>query len=349
MKQIYKFCSLSNKITTQTWDIKSSFYTSNSNYILMKPLYIDHILKTYFLGPVGFVNNKNDKLPYLEQNTDFLYNGYVGFISNHVFDEECMHYLKSNKTSVENHTKGNVVFSFGGENVAFESRIEDTKELKNLYSKIITEYNLSALDFRFNEELLSDSKTLDRHVETINQIIQKHPELKLSYTLNVGLANQESNGFGNGKILLQKLQNAGITPNLINGFAAELGTKANTNLVKDTKLVAKNMNEEIATIFTELNPDKIWQHMGICPTIGINNHGKIFTVNDLKQLSHWAQEINLGCLNAWHMSKDFYPEAYDLGIENHQFGSFSQVLHEHEISMEQKLAGELDNIDNIVE
>lgn len=200
---------------------------------------------------------------------------------------------------------GQVILSFGGaSNVPLEAEETDVANIVSAYEGVLGNYPLNYLDFDFEGGFIGNIPALERHTAAIAQIIRGNPGLKLSYTLPVDGAPGLMGFNPDGVLLLQRLASAGIQPSLINGMSMEFGQGSSTNLFEASVGALNGMFTQIRSIWPSWNESQVWQHIGICPMFGRNNNGKVFTLENMHQLSRFAADRKIGCLSGWDATRD---------------------------------------------
>lgn len=200
---------------------------------------------------------------------------------------------------------GQVILSFGGaSNEPLEAEETDVANIVSAYQGVLRNYNLQYIDFDFEGGFIGNIPALERHTAAIAQIIRGNPGLKISYTLPVDGAPGLMGLNPDGELLLRRLADAGIQPSLINAMSMEFGQGSSTNLFEASVGALNGMHRQIRSIWTEWDDSQVWRRIGVCPMFGRNNNGKVFTLENMHQLSRFAADRTIGCLSGWDATRD---------------------------------------------
>ncbi|GAB3146364.1 hypothetical protein GCM10027290_27970 [Micromonospora sonneratiae] len=214
--------------------------------------------------------------------------------------------------------RGTVVVSFGGaSNVPLEEEETDVARIAGTYQAIMANYQVTHLDFDFEGSFIHNDAGQERHVAAISQVLAAHPTVKLSYTLPADGAPGSLEGFNDGGVrLLHRLADAGIQPSLINGMLMEFGQTSPPDAYQCCVIALNGMFTQISAAWPHWSRDRVWRRIGACPMFGRNINGKVFTLENMRQLVGFAREHNLGCLSGWDATRDHnqgaLPECGDL-------------------------------------
>jgi len=63
---------------------------------------------------------------------------------------------------------------------------------------------------------------------------------------------------------------------------------------------------------------EVWQHISACPMFGRNNNGKIFTLENQRDLNAYCQEKGMPIMSGWDMMRDIRMTPGQIGLPNHQ-------------------------------
>ncbi|MGB3439144.1 MAG: fibronectin type III domain-containing protein [Actinophytocola sp.] len=201
---------------------------------------------------------------------------------------------------------GKVVLSFGGaSNVPLEAEQTDVSAIVATYQGILANYKVTHVDFDFEGSFIHDYAAQDRHIAAIGQLLQEQSKLKISYTLPVDGAPGSLVGFNDGGArLLLKLANAGIEPSLINGMLMEFGQTSPPDAYDCCVNALNGMFAQISATFTAWSSAKVWRRIGGCPMFGRHINGKVFTLENQRQLVDFARHHALGTLSGWDATRD---------------------------------------------
>ncbi|SNQ51036.1 conserved hypothetical protein [Frankia canadensis] len=235
---------------------------------------------------------------------------------------------------------GTVVLSFGGaSNVPLEEVETNISRIVATYEAILSNYQVSHIDFDFEGAFIHNTPGLERHVAAISQVVQSRPGLKISYTLPADGAPGSLEGFNDGGVrLLHLLAGAGVQPSLITGMLMEFGQTSPPDAYQCCVIALNGMFTQIAAAWPAWNDQKVWRRIGACPMFGRHINGKVFTLENMRQLADFAREHNLGALSGWDATRDrnqgLLPECSDFNgndlakctyVEQNSF-DFSKII-----------------------
>ncbi|MFC0843619.1 fibronectin type III domain-containing protein [Streptomyces noboritoensis] len=201
---------------------------------------------------------------------------------------------------------GTPILSFGGaSNAPLETSETDIAGIVAQYQGVIDNYQTKHLDFAFEGAILGDDAAQDRHTAAIGQLLQDNPGLKLSYTLPADGAPGSLVGFPPAaERLLNRLADAGIQPSLLNGLLMEFGQSAPADAFECCRIALDGMFTQVQAIWPQWSRQQVWRRIGATPMFGRNMNGKVFTLENMRQLAAFATEHQLGCLSGWDATRD---------------------------------------------
>lgn len=198
---------------------------------------------------------------------------------------------------------GNVILSIGGADGHYPSVklnvIEEFKELDTL----IAAAGFKGLDLDIEGKALTDQYRLSKLLEIIKMISIKYgPNFWISITLPV----EYEIGIGDDAAKVLKLFNdAKIRIKYINlmimDFYTDLG-HYRTWEEHNFKIIHES-NTILQKIFGKTKKD-VWKMMGLCPMIGQNDDGIIFTLEDWRHMVSFAFQMKIGLLTFWALNRD---------------------------------------------
>ncbi|MDT3399627.1 hypothetical protein RKE29_23795 [Streptomyces sp. B1866] len=195
-----------------------------------------------------------------------------------------------------------VIFSVGGAAAApLEEKIEPTEAVTE-YLACLDNYNTSYLDFDIEGSALTSPEMMDRHIQVLLGLRDQRPDLRISHTFAVDI-----DGWNHHTIaLVKKMAAVEYVPDIVQGMLMEMRDPDN-DYWKATRMAAEAM-------VTQMTDSSAWghvwdrpaayRHFGACPMYGVNNNNKIFTLEHMEKLLHYAKEHQIAVLSGWDAWRD---------------------------------------------
>ncbi|KAA9154333.1 sugar hydrolase [Amycolatopsis acidicola] len=199
---------------------------------------------------------------------------------------------------------GDVRVSFGGANgTELAQACSDVSSLAAAYSKVISTYGLTKVDFDIEGGALADTAANTRRAQAIAQL-QKQGQLDVSFTLPVLPSGLTQDGVN----LVRNAKDNGVTVNSVNVMAMDYGDGAAPN--PDGRMGQYAIDAATATQaqikgVLGLSDADAWSHVAVTPMIGVNDTAsEVFRVSDAQQLTDFATGKNLAWLAMWSATRD---------------------------------------------
>jgi hypothetical protein len=174
--------------------------------------------------------------------------------------------------------------------------IEDVDQLANAYVEFIQKNNIKNIDFDIEEGgRISDHAVSKRRNDAIIKVLQRMPDLKVTYTLAVSLNGLTEDGLFILRDASQKnISLSGVNLMIMN-FQGDLkGMSMADAGIQSTKKVKDQFKQE-----------KIKYYLGLIPMIGQNDNDKVFTVEDAAKIRKFVKETRyINFLSYWSMERD---------------------------------------------
>jgi len=228
---------------------------------------------------------------------------------------------------------GQVIASFGGViNDELARVCTNPTALLAAYTKVVTRYNLTRIDFDLEGTDVSDSTSNKRRAAVVATLQAQraaagHP-LQVSLTLPVmpyGL-------IASGTRTVSEFAAAGVKVSTVNVMAMDYGdgaTAMGTAAISAARATATQLGA-IPTYSGFTGAQRL-SMVGITPMIGQNDlQGEIFTLSDATTVAQFAKANSLGLLSWWEMTRDqpctgVIPAYMCSGVSNPQW-SFSRTF-----------------------
>jgi chitinase len=204
------------------------------------------------------------------------------------------------------------------------------EKLKSIYRGILDNYQLKGLDFDFEGAFLADRDSLSRHLEGIKLLLREKPDVRILYTLPVD-GSPGLQGFSwEGVDFLEMVREADFYPFAIQCMLMEFGQGANPNLFEASRIALEGAHSQLERIFGasqgKWSEQEVWAHMGAIPMFGRNNNGKIFTLENQKDLNTYCFLKGVKIMSGWDMIRDVRMSPHELGVLNHTPYDFSKTV-----------------------
>ena len=174
--------------------------------------------------------------------------------------------------------------------------------------RFISRYDTShLLGFDFNIEANQPEPLLESLVEQIRTAMQRHPNLRFSFTLAAIGATQlgQASLNAHGHSVMQIIQRAGLTNYFVNLMVMNYGSAMPGNCVVN----GGQCDMSASAIQAVRNFSKQYgvplQRIEVTPMIGMNDvRANIFTLQDAQALASFVRSSNLGGLHFWSLNRD---------------------------------------------
>lgn len=200
---------------------------------------------------------------------------------------------------------GTMSISFGGAAGQELARIcSDPGSLQAQYQAVIDKYHVTNLDFDIEGGEEGDATTYDRRNIALAALQQANPGLSIVFTLPVAPNGLEGSSLG----LLRNAVSHGVGISRVNIMAMDYNT-ANIEMGQAAISAAKGLFGQLQQIFPGILDSQLWSMVGITVLIGHNDpdrDGSIetFTLTDASAVLAFAQEMQIGSLSFWVISRD---------------------------------------------
>jgi chitinase len=191
----------------------------------------------------------------------------------------------------------NYIISFGGASNNDLSKACSEENLIAAYENIITTYQPAGLDF----DIENGTADVLKVMQALQKVQQRHPNLKLSFTLPVMPEGLTSSG--------QDIVSQAKAANLnfaVNIMAMDYGPAYVNDMGEYAKQAATNLYLFLKSIYPSKADADLWKMVEVTPMLGVNDVAtEQFTLTNTDTLRHFANANNIGGLSFWDMSRDF--------------------------------------------
>ena len=203
---------------------------------------------------------------------------------------------------------GDVSVSFGGASgTEIADSCTDVNSLEAQYRSVMTNYNLTHLDFDIEGKTLSKTSANDLRNKAIaalqNEVKNSGQPLVVSYTLPVNVTGLTADGI---KLLQDAIQN-GVDVGVVNIMTMDYysknapGNQMGRNAIK----AANSLFKQLQVLYPSKTARQLWAMIGLTPMIGMNDdHKEIFTLQDAQTVLSFAEQQNIALLSFWDVQRD---------------------------------------------
>ncbi|WP_376794820.1 carbohydrate binding domain-containing protein [Thermogemmatispora sp.] len=198
---------------------------------------------------------------------------------------------------------GDVIVSFGGANgIELAQACSSVSSLQAQYQAVVTNYQLTRIDFDIEGAAIADSASVDRRNKAIAALQAANPGLFVSYTLPVMPSGLTQDGIN----LLQNAITNGVNVGMVNIMAMDYGSSAPPNQMGQNAIsAAQSTFNQLKSLYPSKSSAQLWAMIGVTPMIGLNDVSpEVFTLQDAQQLLSFAQQNGLGELSMWSAGRD---------------------------------------------
>ncbi|HEY1600283.1 MAG TPA: cellulose binding domain-containing protein [Pirellulales bacterium] len=206
---------------------------------------------------------------------------------------------------------GDVMASFGGEaGQELAQVITDVGKLTAAYQTVITDYNLTYIDFDIEGAAVADHASIDRRSQALAALEQTAAAaghtLSIWYTLPVLPTGLTADGL----YVLQSALKYGVKIGGVNVMTMDYGDSPAPNPqghMGDYAIDAAN------SVFTQLQglygsaktSAQLWQMIGVTPMIGVNDQtDEVFDEAAAQELVTFAQQKGMARISMWSLNRD---------------------------------------------
>ncbi|MEU8437093.1 glycosyl hydrolase family 18 protein [Streptomyces sp. NPDC029216] len=206
---------------------------------------------------------------------------------------------------------GDVIPSFGGYaadsgGTEIADSCTDVDAIAAAYQKLVTTYGVSRLDMDIEDKSLTDKAGVDRR----NQAIKKVQDwaaatgrpLQVSYTLPTTTSGLASSGLA----VLKSAKAAGARVDVVNLMTFDYYDGAAHDMAADTRSAATGLYDQLAALYPDRTPDRLWGMIGVTEMPGIDDYGpaETFTTANATAVYDWAVSKGINTLSFWALQRD---------------------------------------------
>jgi hypothetical protein len=193
---------------------------------------------------------------------------------------------------------GDVIVSFGGADGKEVALVEkDEQALAAKYDLLISTYHLGWLDFDIEGDAVADHAANLRRTRALVQLQQKHPGLRISYTL----AGDPDGLSPDSRSLLTLARENGLSVKSVDVMVMDFGPHWAAGKTESAVSIAtaESVHRQVDAVDPSIG-------VGLCALIGIaDSKGEVFTQTDARVLEQYAAAHSWVCsLSYWCINRD---------------------------------------------
>ncbi|WP_438297455.1 chitinase [Streptomyces sp. HUAS TT7] len=230
---------------------------------------------------------------------------------------------------------GDVTFSFGGANgTMIDEKQSDPDKLAETYKKIVTDYDLTKLDFDVEGAHEQQTQVNEVRAKALAKVQawaeQQGRRLHISYTLAV----LDSHGLNDsGVAVVDQAKKAGVNVDQVNIMTMDYGGDR-SDMAKAAEDATDKTAAQLAKVYGKPASD-MYKMIGVTPMIGVNDvPNETFKTSDAPKLRDWARSKGVGMLSMWSANRDQPGSKNELynhsGLLDQQQGEFSKAFAQYQ-------------------
>ncbi|WP_343952732.1 carbohydrate-binding protein, partial [Nonomuraea longicatena] len=194
---------------------------------------------------------------------------------------------------------GQVKVSFGGATgIELAQGCSDVTALYNEYKAVVDTYALTHIDLDIEGSATADAASVTRRSQALARLQQAHPNLKISITLPVLPEGLTADGLS----VVRSARDHGVDVDLVNVMAMDYYRSIDYG---DAAVQAATSTfNQLRTLYPGKSEAQLWRMVGVTPMLGQNDDGRIYNLDDARQLVAFAQGRRLGLLSFWEGTRD---------------------------------------------
>lgn len=206
---------------------------------------------------------------------------------------------------------GDVMASFGGAaNQELAQVITNVKTLTAAYQTVVTDYNLTHIDFDIEGAAVADHASIDRRSQALAALQQAQAAAGKPLSIWFTLPALPTGLTADGLYVLQSALKYGVQIGGVNVMTMDYGESAAPNPQGQMGTFAI---EAANSLFTQLQglyggaktSAQLWQMIGVTPMIGVNDDTKeVFDKAAAQQLTTFAQQHGMARISMWSLNRD---------------------------------------------
>ncbi|HEY4308594.1 MAG TPA: cellulose binding domain-containing protein [Pirellulales bacterium] len=206
---------------------------------------------------------------------------------------------------------GDVMASFGGEaGQELAQVITNVKTLTAAYQTVVTDYNLTHIDFDIEGAAVADHASIDRRSQALAALQQAQAAAGQPLTIWFTLPALPSGLTADGLYVLQSALKYGVQIGGVNVMTMDYGESAAPNPQGQMGTfaieAANSLFAQLQGLYgTAKTSAQLWQMIGVTPMIGVNDDtNEVFDKPAAQQLTTFAQQHDMARISMWSLNRD---------------------------------------------
>jgi chitinase len=205
-------------------------------------------------------------------------------------------------------TGGQVTISFGGQAGTYIENSTNELSIFNSIDALLQRTGVRSIDFDIEGSQLANNEMNIRRANVLLKLQNKYPNLIVRITLPVMPYSNEWNLGGIPDIAMNLLKitcGTGVKINYINLMTMDYSDSYSTRQGSELAISAVEATvKQLKTIPLFASKTNIYNFIGICPMIGINDDKNIFTLDDAKRIIDYANKVGVNLITYWALQRD---------------------------------------------
>ncbi len=205
---------------------------------------------------------------------------------------------------------GDVMVSFGGAaGQELAQVITNVKKLEKAYQTVISDYNLTQIDFDIEGAAEANHASINRRFRAVAALEQQAAAAGRPLNVWLTLPALPTGLDSQGIYVMQSAIKYGVKIAGVNLMTMDYGNSAAPDpddMGAYAIQAAQGLFGQLQGLYgSTLTAQQIWQMEGNTPMIGLNDvTSEVFTLQDAQELTTFAQQVGMGRISMWSLSRD---------------------------------------------
>jgi hypothetical protein len=206
---------------------------------------------------------------------------------------------------------GDVMASFGGAaNQELALVITDVKTLAAAYQTVVTNYNLTHIDFDIEGAAVADHASIDRRSQALASLQKAQAAAGKPLSIWFTLPALPTGLTADGLYVLQSALKYGVQIGGVNVMTMDYGESAAPNpqgqMGAFAIQAANSLFAQLQGLYGSAKTSaQLWQMIGVTPMIGVNDDtNEVFDKATAQQLTTFAQQHGMARISMWSLNRD---------------------------------------------
>jgi hypothetical protein len=205
---------------------------------------------------------------------------------------------------------GDVMVSFGGQaGQELAQVITNVKKLESAYQTVITDYNLTQIDFDIEGAAEANHAWINRRFRAVAALEQQAAAAGRPLNVWLTLPALPTGLDGEGMYVMQSALKYGVKIAGVDLMTMDYGNSAapDPNAMGQYAIqAAQGLFGQLRGLYgSTLTTQQIWRMEGNTPMIGLNDvTSEVFSLQDAQELAAFAEQVGMGRISMWSLSRD---------------------------------------------